>query len=83
MEPWRLHDLRRTAATRLADIGIAPHVIEAVLNHISGRTAVARTYNRGLYLPERRQALDRWGAYVAALVAGETTRNVVPLKAPA
>jgi integrase len=82
--PWRLHDVRRTCATRLADIGIAPHVIEAVLNHISGHKAgVAGTYNRSLYLPERRQALDRWGAYVAALVAGETTSNVVSLKAHA
>jgi integrase len=30
--PWRLHDIRRTVATRLADLGVLPHVVEAVLN---------------------------------------------------
>src|SRR5262245_29524898 len=33
---WTLHDLRRTAATGMADLGVQPHVIEAVLNHVSG-----------------------------------------------
>ena len=37
--PWRLHDLRRTVATGMAEIGISPHVVEAVLNHISGHKA--------------------------------------------
>src|SRR5262249_45628825 len=37
--PWRLHDLRRTVATRMADIGVQPHIIEAVLNHVSGHKA--------------------------------------------
>ena len=36
-EPWTLHDLRRTAATRIADLGVAPHVIEAILNHVLGQ----------------------------------------------
>src|SRR5262249_18458842 len=48
--PWVLHDLRRTTATGMADIGIAPHIVEAVLNHVSGaRAGVAGTYNRALY----------------------------------
>jgi hypothetical protein len=34
--PWTNHDLRRTVATRMGELGIAPHVIEAVLNHVSG-----------------------------------------------
>jgi integrase len=34
--PWRLHDIRRTVATRMADLGVQPHVVEAVLNHVSG-----------------------------------------------
>ena len=47
----------------MAEIGIQPHIVEAVLNHISGRKAgVAGVYNRATYLPERRQALDLWGA---------------------
>ena len=37
--PWRLHDIRRTVATGLADLGVQPHVIEAVLNHVSGHKA--------------------------------------------
>jgi TPP-dependent trihydroxycyclohexane-1,2-dione (THcHDO) dehydratase len=71
--PWRLHDLRRTTATRMADLGVQPHVIEAVLNHISGHKAgVAGVYNRATYAAEKRQALDLWEAQVAALVGGAT-----------
>jgi integrase len=81
--PWRIHDIRRTVATRVADLGVAPHVIEAVLNNISGHKAgVAGVYNRATYLPERRQALDLWGAHVATLVAGKAC-NVVTMGAPA
>jgi integrase len=66
---WRFHDLRRTAATRMADLGIAPHVIEAVLNHQSGhRAGVAGVYNRSRYESEIRLALDRWAERVAEIV---------------
>ncbi len=69
LKPWRLHDLRRTVATRLGDLGVLPHVVEAVLNHISGSKAgVAGVYNRALYNPEKREALDRWSAKVADIV---------------
>jgi hypothetical protein len=58
---WRLHDLRRTAATGMAEIGIAPHIIEAALNHISGAKAgVAGIYNRATYSTEKKAALERW-----------------------
>lgn len=68
--PWTLHDLRRTAASGMASLGTAPHVIEAVLNHRSGVIrGVAAVYNRCRYEPEKRVALDLWGAYVAALPA--------------
>jgi integrase len=40
VKSWRLHDIRRTVATRLADIGIEPHIIEALLNHFSGHRNV-------------------------------------------
>ena len=47
MKPWTLHDLRRTGATRMADSGVQPHIIEAVLNHVSGhKGGVAGIYNR-------------------------------------
>ena len=79
---WTLHDLRRTAATGMADIGILPHVIEAALNHISGAKAgVAGIYNRAAYLPEKKAALTAWAAHVDAVVSGERAPgNVVALR---
>lgn len=66
---WRFHDLRRTCATRMAEIGIAPHIVEACLNHISGaRAGVAGVYNRAAYLPEKRDALERWAAHIENLL---------------
>jgi integrase len=80
--PWRLHDLRRTLATRMADLGVLPHVIEAVLNHVSGHKAgVAGVYNRALYAAEKRQALDLWAAHIEALLAGRRASNVIAMKA--
>ncbi|MGR3604811.1 tyrosine-type recombinase/integrase [Sulfitobacter sp.] len=59
---WRLHDLRRTAASGMARLGVAPHVVEKVLNHISGTiSGVAAVYNRYGYDQEKRNALEQWG----------------------
>ena len=67
--PWRLHDLRRTAATRMGDLGVQPHVVEAVLNHISGtRAGVAGIYNRAAYAAEKQAALALWAGRVAEVV---------------
>ena len=80
MEPWRLHDIRRTVATRMAELGVQPHVIEAVLNHVSGHKAgVAGVYNRALYAAERRKALDLWGEHVRALVESDSAK-VIPIR---
>jgi integrase len=70
MLDWRLHDLRRTAATIMADrLGVLPHIIEAILNHVSGhRAGVAGVYNRARYEAEMRDALQRWAVHVAAIV---------------
>jgi integrase len=69
--PWRLHDLRRTVATRMADIGIKPHIIEAVLNHVSGHKAgVAGVYNRSAYTHEVRNALAAWADHVRQITTG-------------
>jgi integrase len=77
--PWVIHDLRRTTATKMAEIGIAPHVVEAVLNHVSGfRAGVGGVYNRASYGPEKKAALERWAAHLAGLVEGRPA-NVVPL----
>jgi integrase len=67
--PWTFHDLRRTAATGMADIGIAPHILEAILNHISGaRAGVAGVYNRSVYATEKRVALEKWADHVRRIV---------------
>src|SRR6516162_3408861 len=61
---WHLHDLRRTCATQMAELGTQPHIIEAVLNHVSGhKGGVAGVYNRARYEGEMRAALQRWANY--------------------
>jgi integrase len=80
-EWFTLHDLRRTAATGMAGLGIAPHVVDRVLNHTEGKiSGVARIYNRFEYIDERRVALDAWSRHVAKLVGlGDKTQgNVLP-----
>ncbi len=79
--PWVLHDLRRTATTGMARIGIAPHVADRVLNHQAGTIrGVAAVYNRFEYLEERKAALEAWGRLVESL-ARPALSNVVPLVA--
>ena len=78
---WRLHDLRRSAATKMADIGIEPHVIEACLNHYSGhRAGVAGVYNRARYEQATKLALVKWADHVLALAECRApAENVVSL----
>jgi integrase len=79
--PWTLHDLRRTAATRMADIGVQPHVIEAVLNHVSGhKSGVAGIYNRSSYAVEKRAALDLWANHLRVAIAAAEGANVRKLQ---
>jgi integrase len=70
---WRLHDLRRTMYSVMCDrLGVAPHIAEAVTNHISGHKAgVARHYNHAQYLEPKRVALAAWADNVAAVVRQE------------
>jgi integrase len=82
VEPWILHDLRRTATTGMARLKFAPHVVDRVLNHTSGTIrGVARVYNRFDYLDERKAALEAWGRAVEAIVSGAEASNVVELAA--
>jgi hypothetical protein len=66
---WTLHDLRRTFATRIAELGVLPHVVERLLNHRLGAisnktqsivTELAEIYNLATFLPEMRTAIDLW-----------------------
>jgi integrase len=77
--PWVIHDLRRSVATHMAELGIQPHIIEAILNHVSGHKAgVAGIYNRASYDREKRAALDRWADHLLAAVEGRVS-NVVTM----
>ena len=70
---WRFHDLRRTAASGMARIGVAPHVIEKVLNHISGQiSGVAAVYNRHGYDAEKREALKQWAGTLTGLTTTQS-----------
>jgi len=68
---WHLHDLRRTVATVMADkLGVLPHIVEAILNHVSGhRAGVAGVYNRAKYEAEMRKALQRWADHVVTITS--------------
>jgi integrase len=78
---WTLHDLRRSTATGMADIGVAPHIIEAALNHVSGhKGGVAGVYNRSTYEREKRVALDLWADHLTGVVEGRKGGVVVPLR---
>jgi integrase len=80
---WRLHDLRRTAASGMARLGIAVHVVEALLNHKSGTiSGVAAIYNRHDYAAEKRSAAQVWANYLDGLAA-EKPSNVITLGLPA
>ncbi len=77
LAPWTLHDIRRTVATRMGDIGVQPHIVEAVLNHVSGhKRGVAGTYNRSTYEAEKRSALGVWAAHVRVLAGQARGENV-------
>jgi integrase len=85
VKPWKLHDLRRTVATGMAEIGIEPHTIEAVLNHFSGhKSGVAGVYNKAGYPTQKRHALITWANHIARLIDSEEQQGdqkVIPLRA--
>lgn len=68
---WTLHDLRRTTATGLARLGVAPHVVERILNHTTGTLGgVAGVYNWFGHLPEMQAAIGQWALHVDRLREG-------------
>jgi hypothetical protein len=65
----------------MAEIGIEPHIIEAVLNHISGhKGGIAGVYNRARYTEQMRIALQRWADHIAGLLDGRDHHKVVRLR---
>jgi len=80
VEAWTLHDLRRSCATRMCDLGVQPHVVEQILNHQSGhRAGIVGVYNRSCYEREVRAALGLWNDHIRALVEGGE-RKVVAMR---
>lgn len=79
LEPWVLHDLRRTVATHMVRLGVSETIVGRVLNH-SAQGVTAKVYALHSYAPEKRSALDRWAAEVARAAAGVKIANVVPLR---
>jgi len=78
---WRAHDLRRTATTLMAEIGIAHNAADKVLNHSSGKiSGVAAIVNRYEYLDERKAAPEALGRFIERLI-GREPDNIVPLRA--
>ena len=74
---WRLHDLRRTAASGMQRLGIRTEVIERCLNHVSGSFGgVTGTYQRDTLHQEVKTALERWCQHVAGLARGKTDKVV-------
>ena len=73
---WTLHDIRRSVATGMGDLGVLPHIIEAALNHASGHKAgVAGIYQRSLHEKEVREALALWAKHVMKIVATRRKRE--------
>jgi integrase len=77
IEPWTLHDLRRTAATLMAEHGVLPHILSAILGHSGAvsvssmpSAAITRVYNRYAYLNEKREALENWSQFLLNLNLG-------------
>jgi len=70
IRPWTLHDLRRSFASGLQRLGVAPHIVELALNHRSGTfSGVAGIYQRHRYAKEVREAFELWSQHVEALIS--------------
>jgi integrase len=81
VKPFVLHDARRTAATRLCDIGIEPHHVETLLNHQSGhKRGVAGVYNKSKYAVAVQNAVAVWDRHLKSVIEGREQRNVIPIR---
>jgi integrase len=80
VKDWRLHDLRRTLRSGLAELGVSYEIAERVIGH--SMPQLERTYNVFTYREEKRNALERWARHLKIIVTdGRAAPNVVPLHA--
>ena len=81
---WRVHDLRRTAASSLARLGTPIHVTERILNHVSGSLGgIVAVYQKYSFEPEMRRALEAYTGWLGALVGRSMAGKVMAFKKPA
>jgi integrase len=74
---WRIHDLRRTAASMMTQLGIPVHIVGRVLNHSNGGSTTSRHYDRYQYGPEMRGALDTWAKQLSAIIGRPAPKSAV------
>jgi integrase len=77
LDPWTVHDLRRTVRTGLSRLKVLPHVAEAVVNHLPAK--LIRTYDLRTYEAEKREALDKWAQHLKIEIVMATGANVTRL----
>ena len=78
IEPWRIHDLRRTMATQMRSLGIDRLVVSKLLNH--AEAGVTKTYDRYAADPEKAAAMERWSDRLKEIISGEKSDRVVLLR---
>src|SRR5262249_5877144 len=82
IQPWVLHDVRRSVASGMAGLGVDLPIIERCLNHISGSfSGIVSIYQRYDFADEMRAAMERWGRHVEAMACEEPGGNIVELAA--
>jgi len=77
MPQWTLHDFRRLVSTTMHDqLGVQPHIVEAVLGHVGHQGGTAGRYNLASYRADKAAALLRWSEHVLAVAAGTREQRV-------
>jgi integrase len=77
LEAWSWHDLRRSAVTHMIEqLDAAPHVVEAIVNHVGHKRGVAGIYNKSRYREPMRRTIDAWAAYLDRIVTGRSAEVV-------
>jgi len=67
---WSNHDFRRTCKTKMAEMGVAPHVSEKILGHkLTGMLAIYDQYD---YIPEQQEAADKWAEKIQLCASGSS-----------
>lgn len=76
-----IHDLRRTCATFMAELGVDRTILGKVLNHkgLSGDSQVTARYDRHSYIEEKRQALNRWNSYLNNILEGQAEAKIIKI----